>query len=55
MFLNDFNIRKAFKTVLWSVFTIIVVVAVIFIGIVLLNQLFNFIGTVWGEAAYRYA
>ena len=55
MFLNDFNIRKAFKTVLWSIFTIIVVVAVIFIGIVLLNQLFNFIGTVWGEALYRYA
>lgn len=54
MFLNDFSLRKTIGVIVWSAFTILVVVAVAFIVIVLLNQLWDFIASIYGEAVYRY-
>lgn len=55
MFLNDFSFKKTVKVILWSVFTILVTVAVAFIVIVLLRQLFEFIQTICGEVVRRVA
>ncbi len=53
MFLNDFTFKKTIGIIFWSVFTILVVVAVAFIVIVLMNQLIEFIQTIYGEVVYR--
>lgn len=55
MFLNDYSLRKTLTVILWSLFTIVVVVAVVFIFIVFLNQLLDFLRSVYGEGVYRFA
>lgn len=53
MFLNDFSFKKTVVIIFWSVFTLLVVVAVAFIVIVLLNQLWEFVQAIYGEVVYR--
>ncbi len=55
MFLNDFSLKKTVSVIIWSIFTILVTVAVAFIVIVLLNQLYDFIRAICGEVVYRVA
>lgn len=53
MFLNDFSFRKTVIIIFWSIFTLLVVVAITFIVIVLLNQLWEFVQVIYGEVVYR--
>lgn len=54
MFLNDISFKKTVVVIIWSLFTILVMVSVCFIVIVLLNQLIDFIRSIYGEAVYRF-
>lgn len=54
MFLNDYSLKKTVVVLIWSVFAMLLAIAVFFIVLVLMNQLLDFVQSIFGEAVYRY-
>lgn len=54
MYLNDYTMKKTIWTILLSIFTALICVALIFVTYVLVSQLYDFIASVIGEVVYRF-
>ena len=54
MYLNDYSFKRTLATLLLTLFTVLVTVALGFVIYVLINQLVNFISGIYGEVVYRF-
>jgi len=54
MYLNDYTMKKTITIVLWTAFTVLVVVALMFVMYVLITQLWDFVASIYGEVVYRF-
>ncbi len=50
---NNYTARETAKVIFLTLFTVLIMALLIFILYVLWAQVFNFIGSIWGEAVYR--
>ena len=54
MYLNDYTMKKTLATVVITLFTVLVTVALLFVVYVLIGQLVDFISSIYGEVVYRF-
>ena len=54
MYLNDYSLGKTFKTIIITLFTVLVVVALGVVLYMLISQLIDFIASIYGEVVYRF-
>lgn len=54
MYLNDYSLGKTVKTIIITLFTVLVVVALGVVLYMLISQLIDFIASIYGEVVYRF-
>lgn len=54
MYMNDYTFRKTIKIIIWTLFTVLIAVALMFVVYVLISQLIDFISSIYGEVVYRF-
>lgn len=54
MYLNDYSLKKTFSTMILTLFTVLVVVALMVVMYMLISQLVDFIVSIYGEVVYRF-
>ncbi len=54
MYLNDYSFWKTIKIIIWTLFTVLIAVALLFVVYVLISQLVDFISSIYGEVVYRF-
>ena len=54
MYQNDYTLKKTFGTILLTVFTVLVVVALAVVMYMLISQLVDFVTSIYGEVVYRF-
>ena len=54
MYLNDFTFAKTIKIILWTMITVLIAAALLFVVYVLISQLVDFVSSIYGEVVYRF-
>ena len=54
MYLNDYSFKRTLAIVILTLFTVLIVAALLFVIYVLITQLVNFISGIYGEVVYRF-
>ena len=54
MYQNDYSLKQTFKTILLTLFTVLVVVCLAVVLYMLISQLVDFITSIYGEVVYRF-
>lgn len=54
MYMNDYSLWKTVKIIIWTLFTVLIAVALLFVVYVLISQLVDFIVSIYGEVVYRF-
>ncbi len=54
MYQNDYSLKKTFSTIILTLFTVLVVVALMVVMYMLISQLVDFIVSIYGEVVYRF-
>lgn len=54
MYQNDYTLKKTFKTIILTLFTVLVVVCLAVVMYMLISQLVDFITSIYGEVVYRF-
>lgn len=54
MYLNDYSFKKTLSTIIITAFTVLVMVALMFVLYVLISQLIDFVSSIYGEVVYRF-
>ncbi len=54
MYLNDFTFWKTIKIILWTLLTVLIAAALLFVVYVLISQLVDFVSSIYGEVVYRF-
>ncbi|MBN2222118.1 MAG: DUF1282 family protein, partial [Vallitaleaceae bacterium] len=54
-YINDYTFKETFKIILYTLFTVLIAVLVLFIVYVLFSQVVDFVQSIIGEAVYRIA
>ena len=54
MYQNDYTLKKTFTTIILTLFTVLVVVALAVVLYMLISQLVDFVTSVYGEVVYRF-
>lgn len=54
MYLNDFTLAKTIKIILWTMITVLIAAALLFVVYVLISQLVDFVSSIYGEVVYRF-
>ncbi len=54
MYQNDYTLKKTFTTIILTLFTVLVVVALAVVLYMLISQLVDFVTSIYGEVVYRF-
>ncbi len=54
MYQNDYTLKKTFTTIILTLFTVLVVVALMVVLYMLISQLVDFVTSIYGEVVYRF-
>ena len=54
MYQNDYTLKKTFTTIILTLFTVLVVVALAVVLYMLISQLVDFVLSIYGEVVYRF-
>ena len=54
MYLNDYSFKRTLSIVILTLFTVLIMVALLFVVYVLITQLISFVTGVYGEVVYRF-
>ena len=54
MYQNDYTLKKTFKTIILTLFTVLVVVCLAVVMYMLISQLVDFVTSIYGEVVYRF-
>ena len=54
MYLNDYSFKQTIRMIVWTIFTVLVSVALMFVVYVLICQLLEFVSSIYGEVVYRF-
>ena len=54
MYQNDYTLKKTFVTIILTLFTVLVVVALAVVLYMLISQLVDFVTSIYGEVVYRF-
>lgn len=54
MYLNDYSLKQTLRMIAWTLFTVLVSVALMFVLYVLICQLLEFVSSIYGEVVYRF-
>ena len=54
MYQNDYSLKKTFTTIILTLFTVLVVVALAVVLYMLISQLVDFVTSIYGEVVYRF-
>ena len=54
MYQNDYSLKNTFKTIILTLFTVLVVVCLAVVLYMLISQLVDFVTSIYGEVVYRF-
>lgn len=54
MYMNDYSFKQTLTTIIITAFTVLVMVALMFVLYVLISQLIDFVSSIYGEVVYRF-
>lgn len=54
MYMNDYSFKQTLTTIIITAFTVLIMVALMFVLYVLISQLIDFISSIYGEVVYRF-